>query len=1418
MDNCPIGKVVFQITCDECHVGAAPPPPPLAAPPLAARPSEEITFDITRSLENAANILEDHAKAVRQYLREIDIAGDGYCLFRSISAQTPQGEGTHLQLRQKSCEFVEEHPNEFTEFFIGATQAVLSQKLKAWVKRMKGGAWGDGIALRACSKYLMRPMIVWRKHNLAQPPLAVVPESWREKAVCKPMYLLLDETVPGSEHYTALAFSKDPPITEWARLFPPMGVRIAPRESSSGKSSGKSSVPEGADDGDNVFDKGSGEAREGDKKQQAKKRGCQINVDGLGPWGKYGLVPDQLQQVITDLKKKSVAEVQRSLRDVSGKEDAIPQQTLSRWKDDKCKKVQKSLNEHMNVVSMVQEGCTQQAIVEACGVGTNFISAVTQRCSSAAQAWLTEHQKSFSVVKPIEHAVELPATKTDDKDVSEAHAWMQTPSWTFCPECGRRRLQPDVNWGWALRREQAVERKCEHGCDHQPETLMKEHPQEEKPEKTKKLMAYMVPDEHHWHAFRDHVCEGTATWDVLHELLPEADMKALAIIDIKIDYETKRGGSASVTSKKKKSIVRAVWRPRDVEEALPSLPCRRAFEWLRDNNSTYQSYLRDHRELLAKNRDNKNQGWRYFPTCELLLQSPGIEVAARPWLYPLAAFADSDIAVRLKGLNSIPQNACPSLRVSWMRKILSRCVDYVSDYPLQALLHDIAMARTISAVVNIADQKKMAPDEMASEMSQFEVYWHRETQKLEDICRQEGRLPNVFFTLAPGEWAWVLHTAMLKAAADSKSLSDYQSVLTLHIYNTIQGLLEKRLLKNGDALGKCGLTRVSNWVMRFEFQDRGTIHVHVLLWTNLDEGEDAKQLSGKTDENPHDSKFVKYLEDTFRCRVDVQCGDGHHTLLRYVAGYVAKASDALQFKSDESKRRGTPTIESKWRAIYRMLCKRAPLEQEMAMEFASLSMVKASFTGVHLYAPIPGSKADNADRRAYNCYQQALGDKHESTKGVSYLEWWRRYQINTTSETPFGLRFTWKERNKAGPGRGKPCAVGLQFPFELLDIYMGAWAAAFLSEMKEQRLVLQAPEKWPENTHHLKAVLNLQTSEDADAAPMFPDADALLGRITPDLRIRGLGDNRVQTFCARIRAGILLLGAVERGETRAEDWSMRRIYDQQPKRIWSSEQAVVLKAIKEGSSIDDANDMAVADRTLHITGEPGAGKSEVTMAATVEAAERGCRVLIVGPIGLLVSMYRLRLPPSANITMETIHSAFRITRERDKQYIPPGRLRHYDLIIFDEVSQIDKSVWEILKVALAELSPCPFVVFVGDFQQLQPVCGVHQLQLDLNAQYERGTLRRINLAQHAAARSSDPDQLAFLNHARLRQPSRRTLLDYFSGRCMPKNLGRATRMAYDCIHFVAVMDGQTDGRTNERIGERRRTDDNGGTDVRSNGR
>ena len=137
-----------------------------------------------------------------------------------------------------------------------------------------------------------------------------------------------------------------------------------------------------------------------------------------------------------------------------------------------------------------------------------------------------------------------------------------------------------------------------------------------------------------------------------------------------------------------------------------------------------------------------------------------------------------------------------------------------------------------------------------------------------------------------------------------------------------------------------------------------------------------------------------------------------------------------------------------------------------------------------------------------------------------------------------------------------------------------------------------------------------------------------------------------------------------------------------PARVWSPQQQEVLNVVQQGLLCEDAN-ATPNSRALFVTGGPGCGKTEVVLQCALDAASGTAKVLIACPIGPLVAAYRQKIPPNTNIVVETIHSAFKITRRADELYIPPGRLRHFELIMFDEVSQQDEHVWTQVRDALA---------------------------------------------------------------------------------------------------------------------------------------
>ena len=560
--------------------------------------------------------------------------------------------------------------------------------------------------------------------------------------------------------------------------------------------------------------------------------------------------------------------------------------------------------------------------------------------------------------------------------------------------------------------------------------------------------------------------------------------------------------------------------------------------------------------------------------------------------------------------------------------------------------------------------------------------------------------------------------------------------------------------------------------------------MHCVLWADFLPGTDSRVLCGRTG-TEHSSEFVRLLEQLFKCRVDVQCGDGNYVLMRYVAGYVSKASDALKFRATEAT-----SSMSTWRQVYRLLCKKSPLEQELIMEFAGLPMVLHSFTGCHLFAPVPGSAAKNSSRDFYEAYQQLLRTQEPSArsreaKSLCFMQWLRRYNVQLHGSRGPDASYVITQRAQRGRGAGKDCGIAMKFAFELLDIYIGSWATVFMTGMDERRLspfdtqdypdgFLKERERRrsfpaPEGCEFLKAVLCLNEFQiDPDSSVFQPDIARLLEALDAELLFRGLSTDRVMTCKGRVSASHVLLLAVRDGQADPSLWSARNIRVA-PQRQWSVEQCRVLDAISAGVNVADEQDLKATERVLRVTGGPGTGKTEVVIAAAQQAIDAGCRVLIAGPIGLLVSMYRQRLVTGDQLTMESLHSSFKVTREADAQYIPPGRLRAYDLIILDEVSQVDAHAWGQIKTALAELQPRPFVVLVGDFQQLQPISGPHQLRYDLDHQHAVGRLPTTELQYHASARTVDHTMLTFLHHVRTEQPDRETLQNFFAGRMLPSD-------------------------------------------------
>lgn len=245
-----------------------------------------------------------------------------------------------------------------------------------------------------------------------------------------------------------------------------------------------------------------------------------------------------------------------------------------------------------------------------------------------------------------------------------------------------------------------------------------------------------------------------------------------------------------------------------------------------------------------------------------------------------------------------------------MRKLCSRTVDYSQEFKLQCLIYDIQIARSIMSLVPIADKQKLAPESLSTNSSPFSVHWERCALTLFGRCRVRG-LPTA---ISPGGWSIPYHQALFARYGEGNNgaagLTLAQGLLTLHFYHGLTTML--------DSISKPGefFEDVYDCCARIEFQDRGTLHMHVAAWRLLlpcYKPHDGKSsLSGRTGSGIL-SPVVKMCEDYFHGSADAQFDDLGANTMAYITGYATKASDFMQWNS---RQYGRNLVDHKWLTTY----------------------------------------------------------------------------------------------------------------------------------------------------------------------------------------------------------------------------------------------------------------------------------------------------------------------------------------------------------------------------------------------------------------------------------------------------------------------------------------------------------------------
>ena len=610
-----------------------PPSPPAEEPPAAAPAVvRQIDLAATPGLADAEAALLALAKAIAPQLQPHWIAGDGNCLYRSVALQMEQGEAHHTELRVQSVAAAEGQRFHYAQFFTEQTP----EAVEAWARSMRTeGHWGDGISCRTLCDFIRRPVIIWRS-------VLCAPGAHSHR--CSNSGLLAPGRTCG-----------------WVRAL--HSLALAPgAASSSGRARTKETHTCGS--------------------QGATRFGCHWRLGkawldesrvpgpfGFGPvqpdtFGSNGSVSRNSSGSAPHVRGRKVFPQHETNKAQGGRQGEVPQaagghrEGESRCRrnprgHESCARSRRSLHQRR---AQAVRNHRRELLARRVQQDVHGVWSPPQRPCLAtrapAQRKMGSQGSGMDAGAQLDFLSRMRPTGTENASGLALAAPPRILRATPLPS--RLRLATP---GAAARAGGAARLEELESLRHT----------------SVGTLAGMGAT---------HCARGRAR-NPLHQVVPAEDLLALGLVNLHLDFTTRRGGNASVTSRQKQTVIRASWKPSLPTEVLRSEAGRRAYEWLCSNNETYEFFVEKHKAVLQSQAAGEAHLW--IPTAELLLGLPGLEVAARPWLYPYTGCGDTDIAQRLKALGRIAPASTPSLKTSSYRKVLSRCRDYASDFFLQLL-------------------------------------------------------------------------------------------------------------------------------------------------------------------------------------------------------------------------------------------------------------------------------------------------------------------------------------------------------------------------------------------------------------------------------------------------------------------------------------------------------------------------------------------------------------------------------------------------------------------------------------------------------------------------------------------------------------------------------------------------------------
>lgn len=180
-----------------------------------------------------------------------------------------------------------------------------------------------------------------------------------------------------------------------------------------------------------------------------------------------------------------------------------------------------------------------------------------------------------------------------------------------------------------------------------------------------------------------------------------------------------------------------------------------------------------------------------------------------------------------------------SSKISFMHKVLSTVVDYSLDFDLLQFNYDRWLFKTVTGAINSSRASGCSPNCGLQHKSFSATLWQWQHLLLVDAIRQYG-FPSFFITVSPYEltfpWPGFIEEIRQQHCQEPTDLPVLETLHVAHVPEQIArgylaGANTNRWRHHVFGNTEQPMQRnVITYFYRFEFQSRGTLHLHMLVW------------------------------------------------------------------------------------------------------------------------------------------------------------------------------------------------------------------------------------------------------------------------------------------------------------------------------------------------------------------------------------------------------------------------------------------------------------------------------------------------------------------------------------------------------------------------------------------------------------